>query len=79
MAGFNPLHIMKLMNLKKEFEGRHPRFISFIQNELMTDVPEGTVMEITVTKPGKAPVTANMRITQEDIKLVEDLKALGAH
>ena len=72
MAALNPMQIVKFMNMKKGFEARHPRFAAFIQKEILTDVPEGTVVEITVTKPGCAPVTTNMRITAEDLQMVKD-------
>ena len=74
MAGMNPMQIMKMMNMKKEFEGRHPRVLSFIKNELLTEIPEGTVIEMTVTKPGQAPVTGNMRVTAEDLEMIRELK-----
>ena len=75
----NPAMMMKAFKAKKEFEDRHPRVLSFIQNEIMTGIEEGTVLEMTVTKPGRPGVTANMRITAEDLAWLEELKNMGAN
>lgn len=74
----NPAVLMKLMNAKNTFTQNHPKFESFVRTVLMdgTGIPEGTVIELTVTKPGEAPVTTNIRVKQSDLDLVESLKDL---
>ena len=47
----NPASIMKIMNLKNKFAANHPKFVSFINYCLNGGIQEGTVIEITVTKP----------------------------
>ena len=37
-------------------------------------IPEGSVIEITITKPGAQPVTTNFRVLQDDVEMVEALK-----
>ncbi len=39
-------------------------------------VEEGTVFEITVTKPGEEPITTNFKVLQSDLELMESLKDL---
>ncbi len=75
----NPAIMLKLMNAKNTFSKNHPKFEAFIQNVLMggNGIPEGTVIEITVTKPGEEPVTTNMKVLQSDLDMVESLKELG--
>ena len=34
------------------------------------------MIEITVTRPGEAPVTANLKVMQSDLELLEELKGL---
>ena len=34
-------------------------------------------IEITVTKPGQEPITSNMKVTQEDLEMMESLKELA--
>lgn len=70
----NPGSIMKLMNLKNKFADTHPKFVSFLNYCMSSGIQEGTVIEVTVTKPGENPVTANMKVQPSDIELVNELK-----
>lgn len=72
----NPAILMKLGKAKREFEERHPKAVAFAEKELNGSLPEGTVVAMTVTRPGCAPVTANLRITAEDVELLKELKEL---
>lgn len=51
--------------------------MSFINYCLNGGIQEGTVIEITVTKPGEQPVTSNMKVMQSDIDIVNELKTLS--
>ncbi len=73
----NPAIAMKLMNAKNKFTSNHPKFAAFFSAMFMTGMPEGSIIEITVTKPGQEPVTSNMKVLQEDLELLETLKELG--
>lgn len=73
----NPVAIMKLMNAKNSFTKNHPKFVSFLQRILTLGLAEGDVIEITVTKGDGTAITSNMRITQSDLELMEDLKVLA--
>ena len=35
------------------------------------------VIEFTLTRPGEEPITANIRVQQSDLDLLESLKELG--
>ena len=70
----NPAMLLRMMNLRKEFENRHPRVVSFFNRELLSSMEEGTVLEMTITRPGGDPVTTNMRITAEDMAMLEEIK-----
>lgn len=74
----NPGMIMKLMSLKNTFTKTHPKFEAFVKTVLLgKGITEGTVIEVTVTKPGEEPVTTNLKVQQSDLELVEELKNLG--
>ena len=73
----NPAIAMKLMSAKNKFTANHPKFVSFVSNVFGTGIPEGTVIELTVTKPGEAPVTTNIKVKPEDLELMEMLKEMG--
>ncbi len=70
----NPANMMKLMQAQKTFQANHPKFVSFLGYVLNGGIQEGTVIEITVTKPGEEPVTSNMKVQQSDLDLFNSLK-----
>lgn len=72
----NAASIMKLMSAKNQFSRNHPKFEAFIQSILSRPIEEDTVIEITVTRPGERPVTANLKVQQSDLELLEELKGL---
>lgn len=73
----NPTTIMKVMNLKKKFEGNHPKFVSFLKFMMEKGIEEGTVIEISVKKPNQDPVIANMKVMSEDLEMLQELKDLS--
>ena len=48
----NPASVMKLMNAKKKFSDNHPKFVAFLNMIFSKGITEGTIIEITVTRPG---------------------------
>ena len=75
--GMNPAAMMKVMNAMNTFKGNHPKFMAFLGYVFQGGFPEGTVIEITVTKPGQEAVTSNMKVTQSDLELFDSLKDVG--
>ena len=51
--------------------------MAFVKAVFSRPPEEGTVLEITVTRPGEEPVTANIKVQQSDLELLEELKELG--
>lgn len=70
----NAGNIMKLMNAKNVFLANHPKFISFLKTVFQRDIEEGTIIEISLTRPGEAPVTTNIKLQQSDLELFNELK-----
>ena len=73
----NPAALMRLMSAKKQFEANHPKFNAFCNDVFSRGVSAGTVIEITVARPGEQPITANMRVLQEDLDLIQGLSDLA--
>ena len=71
---FDPSLIMKLAGIRNTFQKNHPKVVSFVQKELLTELPEGTILELSVTRPGEEKVTTNMKLTAEDLELLRSLK-----
>ncbi len=63
-----------MLGIVKNLEEAHPKAAAFVRNELMTGLPEGTVIEMTVTKPGETAKTANVKLTASDIAALDQLK-----
>ena len=72
----NPQNAIKLMGAINTFRSTHPKFASFIGHFLKTGMPEGTVIEITVTRPGEESVTTNMQVQQSDIEMFAAMKGM---
>ncbi len=73
----NPAKVMKIMSAKNKFTENHPKFVAFLSAMFGSGIEEGTIIEMTVTKPGQAPVTTNIKVKPEDIELMESLKDLA--
>lgn len=72
----NPATLFKMMQAKNTFTANHPKFASFLSHVFAGGVKEGTVIEITVQKPGEEPVTSNIKVQQSDLELLNSLKDL---
>ena len=73
----NPASLMKMMTMKAKFEKNHPKFIAFIQAVFSRPIEEGTVIEITVKRPGEDAVTANISVTKDDIEMFNEMKTMS--
>lgn len=72
----NPATIMKVMAAKNKFQNAHPKFVAFFNALVRRGVDEGAVIEIKVTNPDGTEMVGNMRVTQEDLELLQELKNL---
>ena len=72
-----PSAIMKIMNAKNKFVENHPKFTAFLSAVYSRGIDAGTIIEITVTKPGTEPITSNIRVQESDLELLRGLQNLG--
>lgn len=70
----NPASMMQLMQSFHRFQAEHPKFVSFLKYVTSSRIEEGTVIEVTVQKPGEEAVTSNIKVTQADLEMFESLK-----
>lgn len=70
----NPASMMKIMGAMNTFKSNHPKFVNFIQVAFGRGIEEGTIIEISVTKPGEEKITSNIRVLQSDLDLLNSLK-----
>ena len=69
----NPQSMMQLLGALGTFKSSHPKFASFLELVIKGGVPEDSVIEVTVTRPGEESVTANMKVLASDIQLMQAL------
>lgn len=72
----NPQSMMKMMGALNTFRGNHPKFFAFLTNLKTRGVPEGTVIEIAVTRPGEETITTNMKVQASDLELFKALSEM---
>lgn len=73
----NPQALFKIKGALETFRSNHPKFAMFLADMVGREIGPDTIIEVTVTRPGEAPVTSNLKVQQSDIELFETLKDLG--
>lgn len=73
----NPADMMKIMSAKNKFDANHPKFSAFLRAVFSRPIEEGTIIEITVTRPGEEAITTNLKVQQSDLELVQELQNIG--
>ena len=70
----NPIKIMEAFNT---FRSNHPKVVEFGKVAFSGQMEEGTIIEVSVTKPGEETITTNMKLKQSDIDMFNELKSMG--
>ena len=73
----NPSDVMKIMNARNKFNANHPKFGAFLRTVFAGGIPEGTIIEISLTRPGEETITTNLKVKQSDLELLQELQSLG--
>jgi hypothetical protein len=72
----NPASILKVMELKKKFDKNHPKFGAFLKAAGGDALTEGAVITVGIQAPGKNELVTNLKVTADDLALIEELKNL---
>ncbi len=72
----NPMMLMQMKGMLDEFKKNHPKVPMFF-TAAAQNVGEGSVIEMAITSPDGKKICTNMRVTADDLKLVEQLKSMG--
>lgn len=70
----NPLTLLKY---KSKLEGNHPKAAEFVKNVIIPGLPEGTIVELSITKPGEETKITNIKVTKDDIDIFDDVRKNG--
>lgn len=71
---------MALLSLKSsigKFQENHPRFVQFLKAMSQSGIQEGTILECKVITTDGKVMNTNIKITQDDLELLEKLKELS--
>lgn len=72
----NPMALLGLKNDFDKFKGNHPKFLQFVKALTKAGIQEGTVMECKVITTNGQELQANIKVTADDLELLEKLKNL---
>ena len=71
----NPLNAMKIVPLVKRFNENHPKVAPFFQ-AVSSRFREDCVLEIQFKEPDGQVIVSNIKITNDDIELLNELMKL---
>ncbi len=69
----NPAALLTLKKKWEEFQGRHPKFATFLVSVAGQWMENGSIIDITITMPDGKVYQSNMRVSEEDIELFKCL------
>ncbi|MBP3201441.1 MAG: hypothetical protein J6M39_07330 [Lachnospiraceae bacterium] len=68
--------MLKLGGLWAKFSKNHPKFPQFVKAVQKNGFNADTVIDLTITYPDGNKIDTNIKITEDDLKLFEELKKL---
>ena len=71
----NPMNALKLKSLLDRFLQNHSKLPPFFK-AAVGSVRDGSIIEIKVISPDNKTIISNIKINQEDMDIVEELKQL---
>lgn len=70
----NPMAMLQMKGLYDKFKRTHPKVPMFFKAAGQM-IEDGSVIEISITDPMGKKITTNMRVSQEDLEMFEQLKS----
>lgn len=70
----NPAKIFQMKALWDRFTANHPKFPQFLRAAAQSSIGEGTIIEMTITKPDGDTIASNLKLTKEDMELFGELR-----
>lgn len=67
----DPMQLLKIKGMWDGFTRRHPKFPAFLKAMTQGAITEGSVLEITVTTVEGKTISSNLKVTKEDMEMVE--------
>ncbi len=70
----NPMALMQLKGLYEKFKNNHPKVPMFFKAAGQM-IGDGSIIEISVTDPQGKKITTNMKVSQDDLEMFNQLKS----
>lgn len=68
--------LLKLKGLWDRFTKNHPKFPNFIKEFRKRGIKEGSIIDLKITYPDNVEVEANIKVTSDDLAIIEELKSI---
>ena len=72
----NPMALLTLKSDIDKFQENHPKFVQFIKAMSQSGMQEGTILECKVISPEGKEISTNIKISQDDLELLEKMKQM---
>ena len=72
----NPAALFKIKGMWDTFVQNHPKFPMFLNAVKNSGISEGSILEVQITQPDGEVMKTNIKVTQSDPELFEQLKTL---
>ncbi len=73
----NPAALMQMIGLWSRFQKNHPKFPKFLKAVAQNGMKEGSIIEIKVTTAEGESFDSNLKISADDMDMIEQLKKMG--
>lgn len=73
----NPMSAIKYLTLLNKFKANHPKLPQFIK-AAGTIADDGTVAEVSVTTSAGKKIVANIKLTADDLRIIEEMRKTKA-
>lgn len=73
----NPMQLFAIKGCFDKFSAAHPKFIQFVKAVTANGVTEGTILECKVITPEGKEMQSNIKITAQDLELIEKLREIS--
>ena len=72
----NPAALFKIKGMWDTLVQNHPKFPMFLNAVKNSGISEGSILEVQITQPDGEVMKTNIKVTQSDLELFEQLKTL---
>lgn len=72
----NPAALFKIKGLWDQFIQNHPKFPQFLNAVNHSGIGEDSVIEVQITQPDGQQMKTNIKVSQSDLELFEQLRSL---